>query len=93
MPLLRERIRTTIESARTLGNWSAQADALGDYWDKVEAVVEGLRACNGAEAYDDATAYACRCFIETELPQGEAWLHIVDSHSNLARSAPDEVFA
>ncbi|MEZ5654524.1 MAG: acyl-CoA dehydrogenase [Sphingobium sp.] len=125
--LLRGRIRATMEAAHVTGEWSAQAGALGAYWDKVEEVMEGLRACNGAEAYDDATmflrafghgvvawlwldmaltaarlegssialgaTYACRFFIEAELPQGEAWLRIVDGHSGLVRSAPDDVFA
>ncbi|TNE40176.1 MAG: acyl-CoA dehydrogenase [Sphingomonadales bacterium] len=51
-----------------------------------------------AEAMDERRpvadmGYACRFFMRTELPLGEAWLRLVDEQSDIARSVPNEVFA
>lgn len=42
---------------------------------------------------NDGVAFAARFFFEAELPQARAWLTIVDGHSDLVRSMPDEAFA
>ncbi|MGD9811338.1 MAG: acyl-CoA dehydrogenase [Sphingobium sp.] len=127
LALLHDRIEATSRAAETATGWSAEVNALRVYSGKVTSVIQGLRGCEGAEAFDDAIMFlrafghgvvawlmldmalaaertgsgplgvglvhACRFFIETELPQAEAWLGIVDAQSRLVRSAPDEIFA
>ncbi|MCJ2180753.1 acyl-CoA dehydrogenase [Novosphingobium album (ex Hu et al. 2023)] len=57
MALLRRRIAATAEAARASAHWPVQAGVLDAYWDRVEAVVAGLRTCDSAEALDDATMF------------------------------------
>lgn len=39
------------------------------------------------------TRNACRFFFEAELPQAEAWLSVVSTHSSLVHDLPEEAFA
>jgi len=57
LALLRGRIAHTAQIALGLQGWNDEAKALIAYWDKVAAVLEGLRGVSGARAFDDATMF------------------------------------
>lgn len=56
--LLRQRIDETVQAALATGSWKREAEALSGYWDRVEAVIEGLRPLlDESRSFDDATMF------------------------------------
>ena len=57
LPILARRIAQTSEAACGVGGLEGHAAALGAAWQRLGDVIDTLRDCEGADAFDNATAF------------------------------------
>lgn len=81
LALLIERIEATITKARDNRKLSPLGAQLTEFWKRLEAVLEGLKGREGAEAFDDATMFM-RAFGHGVV----AWLWLDQAIASAAHS-------
>lgn len=95
-----DKVDSTIERLRMCGGAEAFDDATMFMrafghgvvaWLWLDMALAAGRTVGGPLA--TGLAHACHFFFEAELPQGEAWLGIVNAQGRLVRCAPDGIFA
>jgi alkylation response protein AidB-like acyl-CoA dehydrogenase len=98
------RIRETIDALRTREGTNAFDNAtyfhrafahviVAWLWLDQSVIAEKACALTGPDrAFYTGKLRACRFFFECELPHADAWLRLVDSGSDVASGAPEDVF-